>query len=281
MSGRAVRVLHISDIHCGRSCVPQHIAAAERLAAALSFDAIAVSGDLTQRARETEFRGARVILDRFTAIAPLIVVPGNHDAEWWYAPFGIGPHARLHARYRALVHAETEPTLRVPGVSLIGLNSAAGMLPQALTWYPRDWRVKGGLTSAQLDTARLRIAASPVDDLRIIVVHHNVVRGRLSKRWGLTRPHQMLDAIAGIGADVVCTGHDHEERVEVVTRASGTIVSSTANTLSSRMRGHRPSTATVIEADAVTVRTTVWTYDAAGGEFVEGAAFRAPRVTRR
>ena len=266
MSGRVVRVLHISDMHCGRSFVPQHIAAAERLAAALSFDAIAVSGDLTQRAREQEFRDARVVLDRFTAIAPLIVVPGNHDAAWWLAPFGVGASERIHERYRAFVNADTEPTLRVPGVSLIGLNSAAGMLPQSLTWYPRHWRVKGGVTNAQLDAARLRIAESPVDDLRILVVHHNVVRGRLSNRWGLTRPHQMLDAIAGIGADVVCTGHDHEERVEVVTRASGTIVSSTANTLSSRMRGHRPSTATVIEADAVTVRTTVWTYDAAGGD---------------
>lgn len=280
MSGRAVRVLHISDIHCGRSFVPQHIAAAERLAAALSFDAIVVSGDLTQRAREQEFRDARVVLDRFNAIAPLLVVPGNHDAAWWHAPFGLGNHARVHERYRAFVNPDTEPTLRVPGVSLVGINSAAGMLPQALTWYPRDWRVKGGITTAQLDRARTQLAASAPGDLRVLVVHHNVVRGRLSNRWGLARPRQMLDAMAAIGADIVCTGHDHEERVELVTRASGAIISSTANTLSSRMRGHRPSTATVIEADAERVRVTVWTFDAAGGEFVAGAEFSVPRVGR-
>lgn len=280
MSGRVVRVLHISDIHCGRSFVPQHIAAAERLAAALSFDAIVVSGDLTQRAREQEFRDARVVLDRFNAIAPLIVVPGNHDAAWWHAPFGLGSHARVHARYRALLSADTEPTLRVPGVSLIGINSAAGMLPQALTWYPRDWRVKGGITDMQLAHARARLAASPAGDLRVVVVHHNVVRGRLSNRWGLARPQRMLDAFAGIGADVVCTGHDHEERVEFITRASGKILSSTANTLSSRMRGHRPSTATVIEADAGSVRVTVWVFGAAGREFVAGPVFSVPRGER-
>ena len=280
MSGRVVRVLHISDIHCGRSFVPQHIAAAERLAAALSFDAIAVSGDLTQRAREREFRDARVVLDRFRAIAPLIVVPGNHDVQWWRAPFGIGSRARIHERYCALVSAETEPTLHVPGVSLIGMNSAAGMLPEALSWYPRHWRVKGGVTAAQLSNAQARVAASPVDALRVLVLHHNVVRGRLSNRWGLTRPQWMLDAIAGMGADIVCTGHDHEERVEVVTRASGAIVSSAANTLSSRMRGHRASAVNVIEADAANVTVTVWFFDAAGGEFVAGAVFRVPRGRR-
>jgi len=268
MSGRVVRVLHISDIHCGRSFVPQHIAAAERLAAALSFDAIAVSGDLTQRAREQEFRDARVVLDRFHDIAPLIVVPGNHDAEWWRAPFGFGQHERVHARYRALLHADTEPTLRVPGVSLVGVNSAAGMLPHALTWYPRDWRVKGGIAAAQLDHARTRLAASPAGDLRILVVHHNIVQGRLSNRWGLSSPRRTLDTVAGIGADVVCTGHDHEERVEVVTRATGTIVSSTANTLSSRMRGRRASTATVIEASETTITITVHTFESTRNEFV-------------
>ena len=281
MSVRVVRVLHISDIHCGRSFVPQHIAAALRLAATMPFDAIAISGDLTQRARVQEFRDARVVLDSFNAIAPLIVVPGNHDIEWWRAPFGIGTHARIHERYRALLGPETEPTLHVPGVSLIGVNSAAGMLPTAVSWYPRDWRVKGGVSAAQLRNAQARMAASPVDALRILVLHHNVVRGQLSNRWGLTRPQRMLDLIAGTDADVVCAGHDHEERVEVVTRASGTIVSSTANTLSSRMRGRRASAVNVIEADGEEVRVGVWTFDEAVAEFVVGDVLSAARARRR
>ncbi len=272
MIGRAVRVLHISDIHCGHPFVPQHVAAAERLAAALSLDAIVVSGDLSQRAREHEFHEARVVLDRFAAIAPLITVPGNHDTAWWHAPFGMGVATRLHERWRDVIQEETEPTLRVPGVSLIGVNSSNGMLPQTLTWYARDWRVKGGVTDAQFAHATARLEASPSGDLKVLVLHHNVVRGRLSNRWGLARPEHSLDLIAASGAHVVCSGHDHEERVEVVTRGGRAVVVSTANTLSGRMRGHRPSAVNVIEASGKNVTVAVHTFDAQSQSFAPGPA---------
>ncbi len=280
MSGRVVRVLHLSDIHCGRTFVPQHIAAAEQLAAAMSFNAIVISGDLSQRARAQEFREARVVLDRFARLAPIITVPGNHDTAWWRAPFGMGDASRLHEDWRALIQPDTEPTLRVPGVSVVGLNSAAGMLPRAITWYPRHWRVKGALTNAQLADARARLAASPAGDLRVLVLHHNIVRGRLSNRWGLTRPQHVLELIAASGADVVCAGHDHEERAELVQRAGGSVVSSTANTLASRARGHRKSALTVLEATDETITLTVWSYDEASARFLAGAVFSVPRMKR-
>ncbi len=272
------RVLHLSDIHCGRPFVEAHIAAAEALASgAVSspahwkpFDAIVISGDLSQRARPAEFERARVILDRFRAIAPTLVVPGNHDTAWWHAPFGLGDPRRLHEEYRRHIADDLEPTLRVPGVSIIGLNSAAGMLPQAVTWYPRDWRVKGGLTDAQLADARTRLANSPPGDLRVLVVHHNVVRGRLSNRWGLKRPLQMLDAIALAQPHVVCTGHDHEERIELVERPTGRFLVSAANTLSNRMRKRRPSALNVIERSDDQVSVAAWVYDAASQRFIEG-----------
>ncbi len=274
MIGRAVRVLHISDIHCGHPFVPDHVAAAQQLAAALSLDAIVISGDLSQRAREHEFRAARIVLDRFAAIAPIITLPGNHDTAWWHAPFGRGDATRLHERWRTLVQQEIEPTLRVPGVTLVAVNSANGMLPQTLTWYPRDWRVKGGVTDAQFAHATARLHASPPGDLKMLVLHHNVVRGRLSNRWGLARPEHSLDLIAASGAHVVCAGHDHEERVELVTRKGHRFVSSTANTLSTRMRGHRPSAVNVIDAVGDTIAVTVHTYDAPSRAFVPGATVR-------
>jgi len=275
-SRRVTRVLHLSDIHCGRPFVAEHVAAAETVARASSFDAIVISGDFAQRARPREFEQAREILSRFRDIAPTLVVPGNHDTAWWHAPFGHGDAARLHEGYRTYISADLEPTLRVPGVSVVGLNSAAGMLMQAVTWYPRDWRVKGGLTDAQFADAQRRLAASPAGDLRILVVHHNVVRGRLSNRWGLKRPEQSLDAIAAAHPHVVCTGHDHEERVEVVQRATGRFIISAANTLSRRMRAHRPSSFNVIEADATHATVTAWVYHE--GAFVPGPmTARMPR----
>jgi 3',5'-cyclic AMP phosphodiesterase CpdA len=263
-----VRVLHVSDIHCGRPFREAHVHAALDLARASTWSAIVMSGDFSQRARDVEFVAARAIVDQFRAIAPVITVPGNHDAAWWHAPFGFGDFSRVHAGYRAHIHADTEPTLRVPGVSLVGLNSAWGTNPEALTWYPRDWRVKGGLTGTQLTSARTRLAASPAGDLRLLVVHHNVVRGRLSHRWGLKHPERTLDAVAASGAHVVCTGHDHEERIEVVDRPTGRFLLSAANTLSSRMRGHRPSALNVIEQRNGTVTVRAWTF--VDGQFVPG-----------
>jgi 3',5'-cyclic AMP phosphodiesterase CpdA len=262
-----VRVLHVSDIHCGHPFREAHVNAALDVARASAWTAIVISGDLSQRARDVEFVAARAIVDQFRAIAPVLVVPGNHDAAWWRAPFGTGDFALVHEGYRSHIDPDTEPTRRVPGLSIVGLNSAWGTHPPALTWYPRDWRVKGGLTTAQLRDANERLASSPHGDLRLLVVHHNVVRGRLSHRWGLARPESTLDAIAAMPVDVVCTGHDHEERIEVVTRRTGQFLLSAANTLSSRMRGRRPSALNVIEATATSVTATAWVYDAAARAF--------------
>ena len=150
MSELNVRLLHLSDIHCGRPFVEEHVEAALDVATAMKFNAIIVSGDLSQRAREREFIGARKILDRLSAIAPLLVVPGNHDAQWWRAPFGIGDHERVHERYRRLIQADLEPTLRVPGASIVGVNSAPGIMPWTLTGNPRDLRVKGAFFAGEV-----------------------------------------------------------------------------------------------------------------------------------
>lgn len=273
-----VRVLHVSDIHCGRPFVAAHVEAALEVATASPWQAIVVSGDMSQRARDVEFLAARDILDRFRAIAPTLVVPGNHDAAWWHAPFGFGEYARVHARYRHYIAPDLEPTVEAPGVTLVGLNSAWGTRPEALTWYPRDWRVKGGLTPAQLARAQQRLAAAAPGDLRLLVVHHNVVRGRLSNRWGLKAPLRALDAIAAMPVDVVCTGHDHEERAEIVERPTGRFVLSAANTLSNRMRGRRPSALNVIDATATTITVTAWGYDADRASFRPGPiTVTAPR----
>jgi 3',5'-cyclic AMP phosphodiesterase CpdA len=242
------------------------------------WDAIVISGDLSQRARDHEFAAARPLVDRFAACAPTLVVPGNHDAAWWHAPFGWGDFARVHAAYRTHIAPELEPTLRVPGVTLVGLNSAWGTNPESLTWYPRDWRVKGGLTPAQLEAARGALAAAPAGDLRLLVVHHNIVRGRLSNRWGLKQPQRVLDTLAAMPLDAVCSGHDHEERVEVVQRAAGRVVAITAGTLSSRSRGRRPSAIMVLEADAHTLTVTPHLFDASTRTFAPQAPIRVPRT---
>lgn len=262
MSDRPTRILHLSDVHFGRPHVPAHVAAAEEFAAAGEFDAIAVSGDLSQRARRREFEQARALLTRLGDIAPVLVVPGNHDAAWWFAPLGIGPVSFIHAGYRKWISADLEPTLQVRGATIVGLCSAPGIRLHTLTKRPRDLSVKGALTQLQFDDARARFDHAPAGDLKVLVVHHNIVPGELSQRWGLTKHEMMLDAIVSTGADVVLSGHDHQEKVQHVERESGSFVASTAGTLSNRSRGARPSSLVTVVADAGTLEVRPYLYDA-------------------
>ena len=72
-----MRVLvHLSDIHFGRV----NAEVVQPLIAAVwehGPQVVVVSGDLTQRARTSEFKQARAFLDALPK--PQIVVPGNHD----------------------------------------------------------------------------------------------------------------------------------------------------------------------------------------------------------
>ncbi len=274
---RTTRLLHLSDIHFGRPHVAVHVAAAEAFAAAGRFDAIAVSGDVSQRARRHEFQQAAQLLDRLREVAPVLVVPGNHDSAWWFAPIGIGMPSLIHAGYRRWISQDLEPTLHVPGATLVGLNSSPGIRLHTLTRRPRDLSVKGALTDAQLADARQRFVAAPPGDLRVLVVHHNVMPGDLSQRWGLTRHEHMLDAIVATGAEIVLSGHDHQERVVQVQRERGWFVASTAGTLSNRSRGARASALVTVTADATTLEVTPHMYDAAEGEFRAVQGVRAER----
>src|SRR5258708_19013687 len=88
-------IAHISDLHFGRH---DPVIATGLLAdlAAEKPDLIAISGDLTQRARRAEFAAAREFLDRLPA--PAIAVPGNHDVPL-YNPLrrGFRPAQRVHS----------------------------------------------------------------------------------------------------------------------------------------------------------------------------------------
>lgn len=277
MTADRIRLLHLSDVHFGSPHVPEHVAAAERLAAEGAFDAIVMSGDVSQRARRREFQQARLLLDRLQTIAPLLVVPGNHDAAWWFAPVGLGPVSMIHARYRRWINPNLEPTLHLPGVTIVGLNSSPGIRLHTLTRRPRDLSVRGALTDAQMADATARFAAAPAGDLRVLVVHHNVVPGELSARWGLTRHEAMLDAFAATGADLVLAGHDHQEKVATVERAGRRFVASTAGTLSNRSRGGRPSALMTIDSSPETVVVTPHLFDRAAQAFVPGTPHRSPR----
>ena len=137
------RILHLSDLHFGRPAVPAQIEAIEALVQAERFDVVAISGDLSQRARAGEFQRAAVFIRDARRVSQVIVVPGNHDVAWWYAPLGVGNDARKFENYAQYIAPDLEPVLRVPGATFVGLNTSHGVTRRTLTWNLRDISILG------------------------------------------------------------------------------------------------------------------------------------------
>jgi 3',5'-cyclic AMP phosphodiesterase CpdA len=263
------RILHVSDLHFGRPAVLEQIDAIERAIANRSFDAVAASGDFSQRARAGEFQRAAVFLRDAREYCPVIAVPGNHDAAWWFAPVGVGDETKVYENYRRYISADLEPTMQVPGAYFVGLNTAHGVTARTLTWNPRDISIIGDLTRDQIKAARRKLESAPRGDAKVIVMHHNPVAGELSQRYGLKHTSRILNAFADMGVELVLCGHDHQEAVNFIEHPRNGVVVSTAGTVSNRSRGGRPSSYNVItiEPHSTTVATFIWDGE---GEFIPG-----------
>ncbi len=272
------RVFHVSDLHFGRPYVPEQIEAIETLVQRERFDVVAVSGDVSQRARFGEFQRAKVFLRDAERVSRTICVPGNHDVAWWRAPLGVGGGARdMYEGYRRFIDERLEPVLQVPGATFVGLNTSHGITLRTLTWNMRDLSVIGDLRRSQLEWARRQFEQARAGDARVVVMHHNPVKGELSQRHGLKDTRRVLGRFAEMGVDLVLCGHDHQEAVHYIEHTKKGTVISTAGTVSSRSRGGRPSSANVITITpgSIDVRTLVWSR--AETAFVPGPSRCFPR----
>jgi len=253
-------IIHVSDIHFGWPCDLEQVAELVRMAPELEPDAIAISGDLTQRARHGEFQRALVFVDQMKAIAPTLVVPGNHDVQWWQSPFGVRGQRVKFAKYRQYIDEILTPVIHIPGAVLAGALTAYGFSVGALTWNPNDVTVKGHLPKSETDRIERIFSEAAPDDARIVVLHHNVLRGELSQRMGLAHWRSAQTRLRRTGADVVMCGHDHQEGIGQI---DGVLPVSTVGTHSSRSRGKRPSVFNVIRIDdqAVHIQHMRWERD--------------------
>ena len=104
-----VTLAQLSDIHFGRDVDLEQVAVIERVIADLRPDAVVLAGDLTQRARHGELQRALVFAQTLQQTAPVLVIPGNHDVEWWRSPLGLLGRDRRYRKYRLYFGAELSP----------------------------------------------------------------------------------------------------------------------------------------------------------------------------
>jgi 3',5'-cyclic AMP phosphodiesterase CpdA len=179
-------IVHLSDLHFGRSD-PRIVRALHDAVWALQPAIVAISGDLTQRARRSQFRRARAFIDGLPS--PHLIVPGNHDVPLFNVV------ARLLdplGGYTRFVTRDLSPTVTDEVVWVAGIN----------TTRPAGWK------SGRVDAATLRrIEASmhrvPPETVKIVVAHHpfDATDG--------TGAAPSLHTLTAAGIDVFLTGHLH------------------------------------------------------------------------
>jgi 3',5'-cyclic AMP phosphodiesterase CpdA len=263
MTGEPLLLAHVSDLHFGGYADLAQIEALESLIPTLGAAAMVLSGDLSQRARHGEFQAAHAFLARVRQGMPVLLVPGNHDIEWWKSPLGLLGDAPKYAKYRRYF-GELTPVLELPGAILAGALSSYGVAFGSLTWNLRDVAVKGHLPKSETDRIGAVFAKAPPGVARVLVVHHNVLAGGTG-RMGLARWRSAQRRLLATGADVVLCGHDHQESAGQI---DGTLAVSTSGTHSSRSRGGRPSVFNLVTIDQRAVHIAHFRWEASGRRFL-------------
>ena len=186
-------VLQVSDLHFGTE-QPPVVEALVALARQQRPDLLVLSGDITQRARPSQFRAARAFMDRLGA--PVLAVPGNHDIPL----FDLWARLRRpYARHIAAFGPELEPVHSSPDLMVVCVNTT------------RAWRHKHGEVSAlQVERVACALASAKAAQLRVVVVHQPVAVTRAEDVPNRLRGHAAaLHRWSAAGADLIMGGHIH------------------------------------------------------------------------
>ena len=242
------------------------------LVAEIAPDAVAISGDLTQRCTRKEFEQAREYLDKIEQVAPYVVIPGNHDVRWLGAVarnmgglFREQAHNFKYSRYTRYISEDLSPSLEVQGAVIAGLNTAHGITRGSITRRFRDLGVIGYVRRADIDSVRKAFENASPEAARIVMIHHNPIRGELTGRHGLANTEQALHAFADLGTELILCGHDHLQAIHNVERGVHGLVISTAGTISTRIRPGRASSFNLVTIDERTLRITTYAWQGGNG----------------
>jgi 3',5'-cyclic AMP phosphodiesterase CpdA len=261
------RLVQLSDLHFGAHD-PRLVEAVERKADALKPDLIVISGDFTQRARTEQFKEACRFLERLREAGHEVIgVPGNHDVPLYDV---LRRFLSPLARYRRYIDDTLCPFIELPGVVVLGINTA-----RSLTF--KDGRI----SHEQIRFIRETFARIESAVVRVLVTHHPLfaipVGDQIERAVG--RQELALDAIEEAGVDLLLAGHAHHASThhasDLVTRAGGALVIQAGTATSTRLREQDQSFNVIeVEDGSVTVTVESW-----GGNAFQAAD--AQRYERR
>jgi 3',5'-cyclic AMP phosphodiesterase CpdA len=248
-------IVHLSDLHFGR-VNPLLIDPLLKTVREVEPDLVAISGDLTQRARSYQFQQARAFLDALPK--PQIVVPGNHDIPLHnvYARF----FERL-SKYKRYITDDLQPVYEDEEMVIVGVNTA------------RSSVFKGGrINRSQVSRLRGKFCTLKRGVVKAVVTHHpfDLPEGH-HERDLVGRARMALTELAECGADLLLAGHlhvshtGHTRRYNIPGHSALVVQAGTAT--STRERGEANSFNLLrIAYPDITVEKYAW--DALTGTFV-------------
>ena len=240
-----MRLAHVSDIHFGHIEHDDIVAALLADVNAWNPDHVAISGDLTQRARPKQYADAMAMLEAFNA--PTLVIPGNHDVyAWWHNPWE--RVFKPTACYCRSVSPDLLPHVETPNLAMLGINSAFGLT------------IKGGYIRRQtLAHVGAFFRKQPMAAFKVLVVHHHLKKiPDLMPHDVAIRGPQLLALAQEVGVDLVLCGHLHMSHIEHVAGADKPLyIACAGSATSDRGRRHHANRnfyfRFTIEADEVHV----------------------------
>jgi 3',5'-cyclic AMP phosphodiesterase CpdA len=252
------RIAHIADLHFGA----EERAVADGLLrdlAAVDPHLVAVTGDLTQRARRSEFAAARDFLASIAA--PQLVVPGNHDIPLYNVVARFGWPL---AKYRQFITADLTPTFADAELAVAGVNTA-----RSNTW--KDGRI------SEADIERLRgfFTNEPPQAFRILAAHHPFIPPTRDPSAALVgRSQEALAMLAACGCHLIVAGHLHlayagDVRPHHVEAQRSILVVQAGTAISHRRRGEA-NAYNLLTIDQSQLRLEVRTWN--GREFMPSGA---------
>ena len=208
------------NIRRGRIHRPEVLRALFEDVRAQAPDHIAITGDLTNVALASEFRGAAAQLAELGTPEEVSLIPGNHDAyvsidfeKTWdlWADF-----MRSDAAAGPAPREADFPTLRERGpVSIVGVCTA---LPTPL------FRATGRVGAGQLDRLESLLGELGARDrFRVILLHHPPNDTTLSSRRRLVDSADLRAVVERAGAELVLHGHGHRTMLDTLPGPRGPV----------------------------------------------------------
>jgi 3',5'-cyclic AMP phosphodiesterase CpdA len=241
------RLAHISDLHFGRIDAAV-VSGLERDLREFQPDLLAVTGDLTQRARPAQFEQARAFLQALPFRR--VVVPGNHDIAPVYRP--LSRLTKPFENYRTAISRELDVSYADEEILVLGISTAD------------RFRYKEGTVSREQLAWLLKQARSHSGRFGVLVSHHPVVRppsGPIERRArGSRRLHRVLGRAH---IRLVLAGHLHESfngPSSALIGGDADVVAVQASTATStRLRGHPNAYNRIaIDSPKLSIEVRVW-----------------------